>query len=210
MPIQTQCTWCGKKINAGDSFAGKSVKCPGCGGVIKIPHADGPALAPGQAPSQFGGQPPIGPPGQPPIGPPSFGAPQPPAGPPIGPPAGGIYDVEDISGAPAMPQSSDPSRRPCPACGEMILKDAAKCRFCGEVFDGTLARSGRKSSKDDDDMTVVDWLLAIFCGGIGCIVAIVYLVQGKKKGGKMLGITIAISIGWQIISFILQEIAKQR
>lgn len=205
MPIQTQCTWCGKKINAGDSFAGKSVKCPGCGGVIKIPHTDGPALAPG-APS--GGQPPIGPQGQGGFGPPpGFGAPQP----PVGPPPGGIYDVEDISGAPAMAQPQDGTRRPCPACGEMILKDAAKCRFCGEVFDGTLARTGRKQNKDDGDLSTVDWILAVTpcLGTIGCIVSIVYLVQGKKKGGKMLGVTIASIVVWNIISAIIQEMAKR-
>jgi len=45
-------------------------------------------------------------------------------------------------------------RKPCPHCGEMIIKAAAKCRFCGEVFDPTLKRksgSKRRRSFDDDD-----------------------------------------------------------
>ena len=45
MPIQFQCTWCGKKINAGDAFAGKSAKCPGCGGVVQVPAATEPPPA---------------------------------------------------------------------------------------------------------------------------------------------------------------------
>ena len=31
-------------------------------------------------------------------------------------------------------------KRPCPACGEEIKKKAAKCRFCGEIFDASLKR----------------------------------------------------------------------
>ncbi len=46
-------------------------------------------------------------------------------------------------------------RKPCPACGERIVKSAAKCRYCGEIFDATLKRSSRskrgKSSRFDDD-----------------------------------------------------------
>jgi uncharacterized RDD family membrane protein YckC/predicted RNA-binding Zn-ribbon protein involved in translation (DUF1610 family) len=38
-------------------------------------------------------------------------------------------------------------RKPCPACGEMILSNAAKCRYCGEIFDSKLKRSGGKRGK---------------------------------------------------------------
>jgi uncharacterized RDD family membrane protein YckC/predicted RNA-binding Zn-ribbon protein involved in translation (DUF1610 family) len=44
-------------------------------------------------------------------------------------------------------------RKPCPACGEMIVKSAAKCRFCGEIFDPdfkTRSKSNRRSSSRDD------------------------------------------------------------
>ncbi|MEQ9379801.1 MAG: hypothetical protein RJP95_02980, partial [Pirellulales bacterium] len=30
---------------------------------------------------------------------------------------------------------SNEGRKPCPKCGEMSLAEAAKCRFCGEIFD---------------------------------------------------------------------------
>ncbi len=50
MPILTQCPHCQKKFRAPDTQAGKSVKCPGCQGVVRVP-AEGPADSP-QTPSQ--------------------------------------------------------------------------------------------------------------------------------------------------------------
>ena len=32
-------------------------------------------------------------------------------------------------------------------CGEMILSTAAKCRFCGEVFDSTLKKAKKSGGK---------------------------------------------------------------
>lgn len=221
MPIQTQCPWCGRKINAGDSFGGKSVKCPNCSGVVKIPPAEPtvpPPAAFGLQPRQpeWGAPPPLSPPPPPPQSPwdappyeatPAYAAPTQP-GVPI---PGMIYDAEDISGRqPAAPPADD-SRRPCTACGELIMRDATKCRFCGEVFAGSLARSdGRRLlSSDDEEMSAVDWLLAVLCAPIGCIVSIVYLVQGKSKGGKMLGVSILFCIFLAVAKNVLDNANRQ-
>jgi hypothetical protein len=32
------------------------------------------------------------------------------------------------------------NRQPCPMCGEMIQRHAVKCRFCGEIFDKSMAQ----------------------------------------------------------------------
>ncbi len=51
MPILTPCPHCQKRFRAPDTLAGKSVKCPGCQGVVRVPAAEGPAGSP-QTPSQ--------------------------------------------------------------------------------------------------------------------------------------------------------------
>ena len=85
----------------------------------------------------------------------------------------------------------------------MIMKKAAVCRFCHETFDGSV-RSGRRGGSDiDDDMSTGDWVVAIICSGIGCIAGIVWLIQGKKKGGKMLGVSLLMVIIWNVIRFAL-------
>jgi hypothetical protein len=100
------------------------------------------------------------------------------------------------AGGPSVQSDAGVPRRPCPACGEMIIMSALKCRFCGEAFDPGLKRKQRRGGGgfgDDDDLTSVDWLIAILCTGIGCIVGIVWLIQGKSKGGKMLGICLLVA-----------------
>jgi hypothetical protein len=79
-----------------------------------------------------------------------------------------IYEAEPVSAAPGggsaeeKPQSAaevgtDPlvadDRRPCPMCGEMIKANAVKCRFCGEVFDPTLKRAGKKTTAPPGEYT---------------------------------------------------------
>ena len=56
---------------------------------------------------------------------------------------------------------------------------------------------------DNPDLTPVDWLIAILCSGIGCIIGIIRLIQGKKNGGKMLGISLLFVVIWNIVRFII-------
>src|SRR5688500_19301252 len=60
-----------------------------------------------------------------------------------------IYDEDEFEVEPpvALPKVED--RKPCPMCGEMIQKNAVKCRHCGEVFD-PLLRAHEKKSKPGD------------------------------------------------------------
>lgn len=97
-------------------------------------------------------------------------------------------------------------RQPCPACGEMIKSAAVKCRFCGEIFDETLRRAERKKvTAEDTDLAPIDWVLCILCAGVGCIVGIVYMIQGKPKGGKMVGISLLFAFLWNVLSFVLLQ-----
>lgn len=105
------------------------------------------------------------------------------------------------------------ARQPCPMCGEMILASAVKCRFCGEVLDPALRKAeAKKKGKGnyDDDMTTGDWVVAILCSGIGCIVGIVWLIQGKPKAGKMIGVSIAAAVFWNIVKAVVQVAVEQR
>ncbi len=67
------------------------------------------------------------------------------------------------------------------------------------------------SSNTKGELSTVDWLLCILCGLIGCIVGIVALIQGdSKRGGIMIGVSIAASIFWTIIRIVMtQAVAPQ-
>ena len=126
MPIEAHCGSCGRLLRAPDSAAGRRAKCPACGEVVSLPKPE----------NTFDDE---------------------------------VYDAEEFSGfdkefgGSTSPRSAedyeedyeatdrfkDPDdyeddgrpRQPCPVCGEMILSHAKKCRFCGEVLDGSY-RSG--------------------------------------------------------------------
>ena len=81
---------------------------------------------------------------------------------------------------------------------------ALKCRFCGEALDPGLKRKQkRRGGDDDDELTPVDILLAVLCTNIGCILGVVWLIMGKPKGAKMLGLCVMINIAWFVLGMIM-------
>jgi hypothetical protein len=87
---------------------------------------------------------------------------------------------------------SEGERIPCPVCGEMIVKDARVCRFCGEKFTPPAATEG------DSTGGLIPYknppaLIAYYCGLfslLACaipiflplpIVALVLGIKGLKK-----------------------------
>ena len=126
-----------------------------------------------------------------------------------------VADDEDFDFGGLDPNAGVPvereERRPCPACGEMIMRSAVKCRYCGEIFDPALKKRARKAESGhadiDEDMTTGDWVVAILCSGIGCIAGIVWMIQGKPKGLKMVGVSILFAILWGVVQVALENAA---
>lgn len=187
MPIRVTCKSCGKSLKAKDSAAGKRVKCPQCGDPMTIPEpiydaeeADG-YDDQGYEDDDYGYD--------------DYGQDD-------------QYDLGDqVANAPAGEK-----RRPCPACGEMIIDTAVKCRFCGEIFDASLKKRQKKSRGSsgslDDDMTTGDWVVAILCSGIGCIAGVIWMIQGKPKGAKMLGVSLLMQFFWGAVRVIIEMAAE--
>jgi hypothetical protein len=90
-----------------------------------------------------------------------------------------VYDAELVESPAAEPEL----RRPCPVCGAMIIATAAKCRFCGEVFDEVLRRGGRRTPEEmatEFESSRKRLLVCIFVV-LGCILGTAALEARKPK-----------------------------
>jgi hypothetical protein len=186
VPINFECPCCGKKLKAPITAVGKSSKCPGCGNVVTCPDPvyDVDVVDPNAE---------------------AYPGPRPP---------------DDLGGdtpyallEPPVPAAKPAEGRcPCPMCGEMILASAAKCRYCGEVFDPGIKKAKghkpRKYSVDDEELSGGEILLAILCSGIGCIMGIIWMAQGKPKGLKMFGLSILVGVIWNVVRAFLSGVGK--
>jgi hypothetical protein len=73
-------------------------------------------------------------------------------------------------------------------------------------FDAEITPGRRK---DRSELEATDWVVAALCSGIGCIVGIVWLVQGKQKGLKMVGICLMFAFFWNVVRYVLVAIAEK-
>jgi hypothetical protein len=191
--IKTSCPGCGQTLQVPGTAIGKRAKCPSCGQVwvVARPAVDAEAVPDMPAAPSF--RPTPSRPGMPSM------------------PAknewfddmmGDEYPIaagQNFPGSPAASSApSEPPRRPCPSCGEMIPVGAAKCRFCDAIFDDTLRRSRRRPDTISDytDLTTFEWVICIGCSSIGCIVGIIYAILGRPKGMKMVKVSIIAVLAW--------------
>ncbi len=181
MPINMNCPSCSKLLAAPDTAAGKRAKCPSCGQIMIVPEVVHDA-------EEFG---------SPPLEPSTPFSPLPSAS----PTGSWLDEMQDPAVESTPPGAGAEARRPCPECGEMIMVGAAKCRFCNAIFDPRLKLKAARNAYgvSDSDLTTGDWILCILCSGIGCIMGIVYTMQGKPKGWKMIAISFATGIVWSVI-----------
>ncbi len=191
MPISFECPHCGRKLKAPDGAVGKSSKCPGCGNAVTCPEPIYDAEV-------------VGGTGEQPLG--------------FNPDANldddKPYGLVERPAPTASTASPADSRRPCPMCGEMILTTAVKCRYCGEVFDESIRKAKGTKSRNyglgDEDLSGREILLAVIpcLSGIGCIVGVVWMIQGKPKGLKMFGLSILMNVVWGAVRVFLHEMVK--
>ena len=177
MPIRMNCPACHAKLAIPDQYAGRRGKCPKCSSPIDVPTTGDP---PPRQEERFG-----------------FGDLEPPR----------QFGDDELQLEDPPPQPADEPRRPCPACGEKILRDAVKCRFCGEIFDPVLKKQEKKArlaASGDGDLTAGEWGLAIICSGIGCIMGIVWMIQGKPKGKKMFLVSFGMQCLWGLVRIALE------
>ncbi len=108
------------------------------------------------------------------------------------------------AGGPAAgPEPETGDTRPCPMCGETIQRKALKCRFCNEYLDPKLREQKPKSAvaAADENLTPGEWVLAIICSNIACIISIVWMIQGKPKGKKLFLVALVAQVFWGIVQF---------
>ncbi len=109
---------------------------------------------------------------------------------------------------------ADGTRRPCPMCGEMIVATAAKCRYCGEIFDPTLKKvkkGGKKGKLKAVASAQRNLLICILLNIVSYITLVVLGRQGQGSPARALAIVIlcaaavllAAAIGGLIYTFIL-------
>ncbi len=105
-----------------------------------------------------------------------------------------VIDAEEIYDEPAefdddesdSPAAEGDSRKPCPMCGEMIAGTAAKCRYCGEVFDSRVKSGTRRRGSTEDYAGF--WLRFVASIVDGFVCGVVLFVVLMIVGGIMVAI----------------------
>ena len=66
---------------------------------------------------------------------------------------------------------------------------------------------GRRA--DRSELEVTDWVLAALCSGIACLIGLFWLIQGKPKGIKMVGISFLFAFLWNAARYIIVALAER-
>ena len=105
----------------------------------------------------------------------------------------------------ANPGAAGQPTAPCRFCREQIIQGASKCRFCGEYQHESDRQLNQTKVRNpaDDNLHWGEILLGVICALVGCILGIVYAVQGKKKGLKLILLSVLSAIFWNLIRYLI-------
>lgn len=152
MKITFSCSGCGKTLKAAPDAAGRTRKCPVCATRVTCPARSTAPRRPARrisdddvAEAEVVAIIPDAP---------AVAARTRPQPSPAAAPKPAFDPFDDLGNDPYQLAQPDPvstappePKKPCPMCGEMIFESAARCRYCGEVFDAKLRKSGSKRKK---------------------------------------------------------------
>lgn len=119
-------------------------------------------------------------------------------------------DVDPLALADVQPMVTRDAENlvPCKFCGEKIQPKARKCRHCGEFqsdADRALQNKSNSVNEADTNLTGGEIALGLLCSNIACIVAIVWMIQGKKKGGKLLLLVLVSQLIMGVLSVLVRR-----
>jgi hypothetical protein len=118
-----------------------------------------------------------------------------------------LEKIKPIKAAEKVETNSTEEMKDCEYCGEKIKAQSKKCRYCGEYLDRKLKilnDQKKRNATEDEKLEISEIIFCSLCGALACIVSIVYLIQGKKKGWKMLGISFLSFLFWSFIRGVSQ------
>ena len=67
--------------------------------------------------------------------------------------------------------------------------------------------AGRRA--DRSELEVTDWVLAALCSGVACLIGVIWLIQGKPKGLKMVGISFLFALLWNALRYAVVTLAEK-
>jgi hypothetical protein len=222
---------CGAKFAAGAELAGKRVKCPKCGNALTVGAAQGAVTPSSQATAGGAAAIPVASPATPAFGG-DFGL----AG--LLDEAGVKQKATGENACPSCGEFMAPEALLCIHCGynrktgkklttEKIKKVEAKklgaptaaakagaaksAASAGALNPYASPGSAAPARSAEAQLTVMDYLFVIFCGGIALIVAIIYIIQGNPKGMPLLkawavvtAIAFVINVGLTLMMIAMQ------
>ncbi len=94
----------------------------------------------------------------------------------------------------------------CPVCREKIVSTARKCRFCGEWLSPEYEFQHLDTSATH--LSSGDWIVAIVCFWLACAAGVVWMLQDKPKGVKMLFVSIASMMVWGLIAQLIDHFSR--